>query len=120
MDQYHFGLFDGSVYKKAPGAEFTYVHCSSVKDFLHYIMGNIEVADQIAFHINPLVNLLSEKYCRLIKPLVIDFNFIEVLPKGTCFDIEGKKFVARPSNLKGKLLFRRFINLRNLTRKKIA
>jgi len=104
MEQYNFGIFDGSIYKKAPEAEFTFVHCSSVKDFVHYIMWNIEVADQIASHVQAIINLLSEKCCRLIKQLTIDYNFIEVLPKGTCFDIEQKKFVERPSNLKGIII----------------
>jgi len=101
MLQFHYGLFDGSIYKKAPEAKFTFVFCSSVSDFIHSILGNAEIADMIAAHVTQIVNLLSVNACRLIKPITIDFNFIEVLPAGTCFNIEEKKFEIDPKNLKG-------------------
>ena len=102
MNQFGFGIFDGSIYKKAPDACFTYVHCSSVKDFIHHILGNLEVADQIASYVNPIINLLSQKSCKIIQPISIDYNFIEVQPRGVCFNISRKTFEKDPSDLKGK------------------
>lgn len=64
-------------------------------------MGNPEVANEIILFSSQLINLLSEKSCRLIPQLVIDYNFIEVLPKGWCFNIEQKKFEKNPVDLKG-------------------
>lgn len=101
MLQFKFGLFDGSVYKKAPEAKFTYVYCSTMHDFLHHILGNAEVADHIAAHVGQLVSLLSVRSCQLIKPITIDYNFIEVLPFGTCYNIEMKRFEENPKDLKG-------------------
>jgi len=80
MNQFNFGLFDGSVYKKAPESKFTFVYCSSVHDFIHHIMGNAEVADAISSFAGQIIGLLSVKACRLIRPIVINYNFIEVQP----------------------------------------
>jgi hypothetical protein len=101
MTQFHYGLFDGNVYKRAPESKFTYVYCSSVSDFIHSILGNAEIADIITSHVSQIINLLSVNACRLIKPTTIDFNFIEVMPAGTCFNIEEKKFEVDPKDLKG-------------------
>jgi len=104
MAQFHYGIFDGSVYVKAPDAKYTFVFCSNVHDFLHHILGNAEVADHIASHVSQLSSLLSVRACRLIKPIQIDYNFIEVLPLGTCFNIELKRFELDPKDLKGVAL----------------
>jgi len=40
---------------------------------------------------------------RIIKPIIIDHNFIEVQPYGTVFNIEKKVFEVDPETLKGKM-----------------
>lgn len=104
MAQFDYGLFDGSIYWKAPDAKYTFIFYLSVSDFIHSILGNAEIADMIASHVTQIVNLLSVKACRLIKPISIDYNFIEVLPAGTCFNIEQKTFVKDPIDLKGVMI----------------
>ena len=101
MDQMGYGLYDGSVYRKPSETKYTYIHCSDVHRFIHHILGNSEIADSIISYVSPIINLLSEKSCRLIPPIQIDFNFIEVLPPGTCFDIKNKCFKLDPIDLKG-------------------
>ena len=64
--------------KKIPEATYTYIYCASVKDCILNLFGNVEVADLIALHVTQLTTLLSEPACRLIKPIEIDYNFIEV------------------------------------------
>lgn len=96
-----FGLFDGSVYKKAPEAVYTYVFCASVKVFLLNLLGNSEIAEEIVAFVPTLINLLSEPSCKLIEPIVIDYNFIECLPVGTCFNIILKTFEHNPKTLNG-------------------
>ena len=59
MKKFAYGLHNGSIYKKAYEAEYTYIHCSNVNDFLHYIMGNLEVANQIASYIHSINEMLS-------------------------------------------------------------
>ena len=79
MEKYSFGLRDGSVYMKAPEASLTHIFCCSVRKSVLNILGNAEIADKIATFVNPLCNLLEEPSCRLLKPIDIDFNYIEVL-----------------------------------------
>jgi len=101
MQNFGFGLFDGAMYKKAPEAVYTFIYCCTVKNFLLHILGNVEVADQIATFITPISSLLSERSCRAIKPIKLDFNYIEVLPEGFCFNIKEKRFERRPCDLNG-------------------
>ena len=102
MELFDFALYDGCIYRRPKEAKYTYVFCSSVHDFVHSALGNEEVAEAIATHTSTIISLLSVSTSRLIKPIEIDFNFIEVLPPGTLFDIEMKCFVSDNSRLRGK------------------
>ena len=88
MDKFSVVLYDGCTYRKPPGAVHTYMYSGTVHDFIHTILGNAEVAEAIAAHTATLIGLLSVPACHLIKPITVDYNFIEVLPAGTPFDIE--------------------------------
>lgn len=101
MSQSNCGICDGKVFKKIADAKYTYVYCSTVKTFLHHILSNIQVADVVAPLLGPINNILSEPSCAIIPPIYFDYNYIEVKPKGTCFDIKGKRFIKNPENLKG-------------------
>ena len=92
MEKRKYGICDGGIYKLAPDGKFTYVYCQTSKDFLLSLLGNVEIADAIVSVIGQLTGLLSESACRLIQPLQVDYNLIEVLPAGTCFNIEKKNF----------------------------
>ena len=100
MKVYLFDILLGRVYKKIPEATYTYIYCTSVKDYLLNLLGNVEVADLIASHVTQLTTLLSEPACRLIKPIEIDYNFIEVEDQ-YLFDIAGKRFIKESGSLKG-------------------
>ena len=71
-----------------------------MKDYLLNLLGNVEVADLIASHVTQLTTLLSEPACRLIKPIEIDYNFIEVEDQ-YLFDTAGKRFIKEIGSLKG-------------------
>ena len=94
-------MYDGSTYRKPPGAIHTYMYSGTAHDFIHKILGNAEVAEAIAAHTATLIRLLSVPACHLIKPITVDYNFIEVLPAGTLFDIERKTFTTDSSLLRG-------------------
>ena len=64
-------------------------------------VGNPEIGDQIATYDNPISNLLEGPACRLLKPIDIDFNHVEVLPEGNLFDIAGKRFARDHKKLRG-------------------
>ena len=57
------------------------------------------MADLIDLHVQ-LSTLLSEAACRLIKPIEIDYNFMEVADQ-QLFDIAGKRFIKDSGSLKG-------------------
>ena len=44
-----------------------------------------------------LLGLLCDPHCRLIQPIRIDLDYIEVLPSGTCFHIPTKSFIVNPN-----------------------
>ena len=71
-----------------------------MKDYLLNLLGNVEVADLIAPHVTQLTTLLSEPAYRLIKPIEIDYNFVEVAHH-YLFDIAGKRFTKESGSLKG-------------------
>ena len=58
------------------------------------------MADLIAPHVTQLTRLLSEPAWRLIRPIEIDYNFIEVEDQ-YLFDIAGKRFIKESGLLKG-------------------
>ena len=64
------------------------------------MQGNAEVVDLIAPHVTQLTTLLSEPACRLIKPIEIDYNFIEVGHQ-YLFDIAEERFTKESGSLKG-------------------
>ena len=99
MKVYLFDILLGRVYKKIPEATYTYIYCTSVKDYLLNLLGNVEVADLIASHVTQLTKLLSEPACRLIKPIEIDYNFIQVKDQ-YLFDIAGERFIKESGSLK--------------------
>ena len=68
-----------------------------MKDHLLNLLGN---TDSIAPHVTQLAELLSEPACRLIKPIEIDYNFIEVEHQ-YLFDIAAKRFTKESGSLKG-------------------
>lgn len=97
MKQRGYGLHDGKVYKKIKQSRFTFIYCSSVKTFISRALGNKDVAPYVAPRKEQVTSLLADPSCRLIKPIVIDYNLIEVLPPGTCFHIALKKFIHHES-----------------------
>lgn len=96
MERRQFSFCNGAVYKKIPEAKYTYVYFGSVHTFLMQSLGNKELANEIVTHVSTLSQLLSQPSCRLVEPMKIDYNIIEVLPSGTCFNIEMKSFSVDP------------------------
>ena len=89
----------GCVYKKIPEATCTYIYCTSVKDYWLNLHINVEVADLIAPYVTQLTTMLWEPACRLVQPIEIDYNFIQVEDQ-YLFDIAGKRFIKESGSLK--------------------
>ena len=101
MVERNLGIHDGNVYKKIPRSKYTYIFCSGVEDFLLNLLSNMTLADVIAPLLGQLTNIMSKKQSKIIQPIKIDYNYIEVLPEGVCFNIAKKQFVKDPEDLNG-------------------
>ena len=107
MTKFKYALYDGAIYKKVKESRYTYVYGYSVKSFIQRILGNPEAAEQIHGHVSSLIGMLSEKSSRLIKPMEIDFDYIECL-NGYCFSISKKCFIKNPPLEKSPRAFVRY------------
>ena len=99
MAEHDFGICDGFVYRKPSEAKYTYIFTCTVETFLLQLIElnkNVKLSDAVTPVVDKLINLLSKPKCRLIKPMSIDHNYIEVLPYGRCFNIEKKCFEMDP------------------------
>ena len=101
MEEQNCALFQGCVYKLAPMSTTTFTFYKTAKDYVMSILGNMMIADVVAGQANQISSLLSEPECTSLTQMKIDFDYIEVLPKGWFFKIDEKKFVKNPENLKG-------------------
>ena len=59
-----------------------------------------EFIGKLTPHITQITSLFSEIACRILEPIKVYYNFIEVCD-GFRFDIEGKKFIRNSKRLKG-------------------
>ena len=100
MEEENCKLHRGYIYKFIPESTSTYTCYKSVKDYAMKALGNPDVADVLANHVYEVSRLLSEESCKIIRQLVIDYNYIEC-SNGRFFDIKNKTFVNRPENLAG-------------------
>jgi len=103
-----FSISQGNVYKKIPESKFTSIYCCSMNNYLMHAIGDLELANIIVPHLSTIESLLSNPACRLIKPLKINYNLIEVLPAGTCFRISQKQF-AKASKIPENVTPRAFV-----------
>ena len=108
MDRNGYSLCKGKIYWKIPESQFTSMYYSTVHDFIMESLVDPEVANVAANCVGSLSNLLSHPKCGLMRQLAIDFNLIEVRPKGFIFHIAAKRFVYH-SELKKGITPRTFI-----------
>ena len=88
MKSNNYDSHDGCIYKKLEECEYTYIYCTSVKNYFLNLFGNFEIADIITPHITQLTSLLSEPVRQLLEPIKLDFKLVEVSDE-FCFNVEG-------------------------------
>ena len=96
-----YALYRGKIHKRPPEAVYTFLPCCTVEKFLNIVVKNAHIANVIIPVFCTLSNLLSNPHCQLIPQLVIDYNYVEVLPRGRCFNIQRKCFQFNPVELNG-------------------
>ncbi|KAK3726368.1 hypothetical protein QZH41_006070 [Actinostola sp. cb2023] len=87
-------LYRGDVYCKPRHSAYAYVYYKTLDAFLNYLTANRQLAEDLVGNIPAVSNILASDDCVIIPQLKIDFNLIEVLPTGTCFNIAEKRFLT--------------------------
>lgn len=101
------GLSAGCIYVKVPQSTKTFVYSATIDTYLNELLENPIVADVLTPLLPQLTVLLSHPSCKVIKPLTIDYNFIEV-SNGYFFNISEKKFQKNPNILGSARTFCRY------------
>ena len=96
MHKLNYALYRGHIYKKPSESKFAYVYTTTVESFLNTLLANKKIAEVYINQLQQVNVILSNRECSIIKQIQIDHNLIAVLPAGTCFNIEEKRFVCDP------------------------
>ena len=90
-------LYKGDLYGIPSGSRYTYVYMMDIDTYLHKMMANDKLREDLVKHGERIATLLKHPACQLIKQIEFDFDPIEVmLPCGTCCRISERKFVHEP------------------------
>ena len=110
MKIWHHALYRSEVYTKPEGASFTFVMMMDVSSYLHKLLANELLRDQLITHFQTVEKILSHPACEIIQQIKFDVNLIEV-SNGYCFSIKSRKFIECPiaESMQGKLSPRSFV-----------
>ena len=90
-------LYKGDLYGIPPGSRYTYIYMMDIDTYLHKMMANDNLREDLVKHGDCIASLLKLPACDLIKQIEFDFDLIEVMvPCGTCFRILKRKFIHKP------------------------
>ena len=90
-------LYKGDLYRIPPGPRYTSVYMMDVDTYLHKMMANDNLREDLVKHGDRIANLRKHPACELIKQIEFDFDLIDVmLPCGTCLRISKRKLVLEP------------------------
>ena len=78
---------DGKVYVKLKDAVYSYLYCGTSRQLLTAMMSDLEAAELLHQVIGRLVLLMEQPGCKMFQTMIIDHNFIEALPSGTCYNM---------------------------------
>ena len=106
----HHALYRSEVYTKPEGASFTFVIMMDVSSYLHKLLANELLRDQLITHFQTVEKILSHPACEIIQQIKFDVNLIEV-SNGYCFSIKSRKFIESSiaESMQGKLSPRSFV-----------
>ena len=79
MTKTHYGLRKGEIYRKLLETTYTYVYCSSIRNYVVSLMNDIRIADVIGPIYNQVISWMSEPLFKNKNPIEIDYNYIEVI-----------------------------------------
>lgn len=93
MKSCQYGLYRGKVYKKLDKAKYTYAFKCEARVFVNTLASNEHFKARLLREMKKVIEILSDPYCEVIRPLNINYDLIEVM-NGQCWSIKERRFVA--------------------------
>ena len=93
MGKLGYASYRGKVYKKNGQACYTYSHKCEARAFVNTLATNeFFKSSRLLREMKRVINLLSDPFCELFSPLIINYDLIEI-NDGRCWSISRRDFV---------------------------
>jgi hypothetical protein len=73
-----YALYRGTIYKKCEKSKFTFLYKCDVGVFIHSLAANESFKSRLLANMKKVIDILSDVHCEVIRPIVVDYNLIEV------------------------------------------
>ena len=109
MGKLGYATYRGKVYKKEERSMFTYSFKCDARAFVNTLATNEHFKSRMLPQMKKVIELLSDPYCELFRPLTVDYDLIEI-NHGVCWSLQRGAFVkdAIEQHLIGKVTPRAF------------
>ena len=92
MGKLGYASYRGKVYKKNDQARYTYSYKCEARAFVNTLATNEFFKSRLLREMKRVIDLLSDPFCELFSPLIINYDLIEV-KDGHCWSISRRDFV---------------------------
>ena len=86
-----YALYRGTIYRKCEGAIYSYSYKCDVKSFVNSLAAN-ELFKARLLKMKKVIDLLADPDCEVIRPIIVDYNLIEV-NDGYCWSVSERWFL---------------------------
>ena len=76
-------------------AKFTYAYKCEVKAFINILAADESFKSRLLQHMRKVIDVLADPDCKVIRPICVDYNLIEV-NSGQCWSIKERCFLSSP------------------------
>ena len=87
-----YALYRGTVYRKCEGAVYSYSYKYDVKAFVNSLAANESFKARLLRGMKKVIDLLADPDCEVIRPIIVDYNLIEV-NDGYCWSVSERRFL---------------------------
>ena len=92
MGKLGYATYRGKIYKKDPRSTFTFSYKCETRAFVNTLATNEQFKSRMLPQMKKIIDLLSDPYYELFRPLTVDYDLIEV-NNGACWSLKGRNFV---------------------------
>ena len=78
MKKLEYALHRGKIYKKEPQARYTYQYKCEPRAFVNSLAANNFFKARLLNDMKRVIDIASDPYCEVIRPIRINYNLIEV------------------------------------------